>query len=247
MRLDEALGLLRSLALYRRPGRQRRLRQLYGPFVGNGDLVFDVGAHLGDRSVAFAALGARVIALEPNPRIARWLERLVAGHDRIHVRREAVGRHEGRAELALSRRTPTVATLARAWRERMPDLDPAFRHVRWEEVVDVPVTTLDALVEEHGLPRFCKIDVEGYEAEVLAGLSHPVDGISVEFLRGDLKGAVECVRRLESLAAYEFNTVLGEGRSFRFDRWQSAEATVAWLHAGGDGAPSGDIYARRLH
>ena len=246
MRVDEALGLLRSLALYRRPGRQRRLRRWYRPLVGTGDLVFDVGAHLGDRSVACAALGARVIALEPNPRIARWLERLVAGNDRIQVRPEAVGRREGRARLALSRRTPTVATLAHAWRERMPDLDPAFRHVRWEEEVEVPVTTLDALIEEYGLPRFCKIDVEGHESEVLAGLSRPVDGISVEFVRGNLGGAVECVRRLEALAAYEFNAVLGEGRSFVFDRWQSAAATVAWLRAGGEGAPSGDIYARRL-
>ena len=50
------IGLARSLFVYWRPGRQRGLRRLYAPFVCAGDLVFDVGAHLGDRSAAFAAI-----------------------------------------------------------------------------------------------------------------------------------------------------------------------------------------------
>jgi hypothetical protein len=110
--------------------------------------------------------------------------------------------------------------------------------------LEVPVTTLDALIEHHGLPRFCKIDVEGYEAEVLAGLSHRIPALSVEFLGGALDIAEACVRRLEALSGYEFNAIEGEERRFMSKRWLTADEMVAWLRSGGGSISSGDVYAR---
>ena len=43
-------------------------------FVRPGDLVFDVGAHVGDRIAAFRRLGARVVAVEPQPALVRTLQ-----------------------------------------------------------------------------------------------------------------------------------------------------------------------------
>ena len=226
------LGLIRSLAIYWRPGRRRGLKRLYRPMVGPGDLVFDVGAHLGDRSAAFAALGARVVALEPQPRLLPWLRRLVGGDERITVRGEAVGRSVGRASLSISRRTPTVSTLADGWRKKLSEDNPGFRSVRWDRVEEVPVTTLDGLIAEFGVPRFCKIDVEGYEAEALAGLSEPLEGVSVEFVSGGLEVAIACVRRLEELGVYEYNAVPGERRDFAFERWVTSGQIMEWLEAG---------------
>ena len=238
------LGLLRSLVVYWRPGRQHALKRLYRPLVKPGDLVFDIGAHLGDRTAAFVALGARVVALEPQPAVRRWLERIVGLREGVTVSGEAVGRAVGTARLAVSRRTPTLSTLADDWRAKLPEANPTFRNVRWDEAVEVPVTTLDVLIERYGVPRFCKIDVEGYEAEVLAGLSEPVPGLSVEFVSGGLEVAVACVRRLEALGSYEFNAIRGERRSFMFDGWQTGESMARWLGAGAGGASSGDVYAR---
>jgi FkbM family methyltransferase len=212
--------------------------------VKPGDLVFDIGAHLGDRTAAFAALGARVVALEPQPVVRRWLERIVGLREGVTVRGEAVGRAVGTARLAVSKRTPTLSTLADDWRAKLPETNPTFRNVRWEETVEVSVTTLDALIERYGVPRFCKIDVEGYEAEVLAGLSEPVPGLSVEFVSGGLEVAVACVRLIEALGSYEFNAIRGERRSFMFDGWQTGESMVLWLSDGAGGASSGDVYAR---
>jgi FkbM family methyltransferase len=245
--LLEWIGLIRSFIVYWRPGRQRGLRRLYAPFVAEGDLVFDVGAHLGDRSVAFAALGARVVALEPQPRIARWLRRIVRGHDRIEVREEAVGARRGTQRLAISRRTPTVSTMSETWRESARDLNRGFRSVRWERSVEVPVVTLDDLIAEYGEPSFCKIDVEGWEAEALAGLTRPLAALSVEFVAGQLQVAAACVRRLRDLGSYEFNVVLGERRDLAPGGWRSAKAMLEWIDAGADGASSGDIYARLSH
>src|SRR5690606_12638782 len=208
--MRSTLGIARSLLVYWRPGRQPGLRRLYAPFVGPGSLVFDVGAHLGDRTAAFASLGARVVALEPQPAVARWLRRIVGRNPRVEVLEEAVGRTEGTARLSVSGTQPTVSTLPEAWRDEMPGRNAGFRGVRWNEAVPVPVTTLDRLAERFGRPDFCKLDIEGHEAEALAGLSHPVPALSFEFVRGGLGVARACVDRLESLGPYRFNVAAGE-------------------------------------
>lgn len=243
-RVERWFGLVRSLIIYWRPGRQRGLRELYRPFVGAGDLVFDVGAHLGDRTAAFRALGARVVALEPQPAVRRWLKVLVGRSRDVSIRAEAVGRSVGTARLALSHRTPSVSSLAEDWPSTLSERNPGFRGVRWDDSVEVPVTTLDELIEHSGLPRFCKIDVEGYEAEVLEGLSHRIPALSIEFVAGALDIAEACVRRLETLGEYEFNSVRGEERSFISEGWLAADEMVAWLAGGAGGVSSGDVYAR---
>lgn len=244
--MGELLGLLRSLVVYWRPGRQPALRRLYATFVRPGSLVFDVGAHLGDRTAAFSSLGARVIALEPQPRVAVWLRRLVGRRSGVEIVEEAVGPSEGTAHLAVSRRTPTVSTVSRLWRDRMPERNAGFEGVRWEDEIEVPMTTLDALVERFGLPDFCKLDIEGYEAEALEGLSRAVPALSVEFVRGGLEVAEACVSRLERLGRYEYNAVAGEDRSFVFDGWLSAGEAHAWLRGGADDLAFGDLYARLI-
>src|ERR1700680_798863 len=124
-RLDRGIGLARSLAIYHAiPLRQRRLRRLYGNFVGAGDLVFDVGAHAGNRARGFASLGCRVVALEPQPDFARLLRAVFGRSRRVVVGEASVSDAPGRASLSISDRTPTVTTLLPAWRDaRAGDLD----------------------------------------------------------------------------------------------------------------------------
>ncbi len=243
-RLSRSLGIARSLVVYWRPGRQRGLRRLYADFVGPGDLVFDIGAHLSDRTAAFRGLGATVVALEPQPALFRWLQRLVGGRQGVVLLPCAAGRETGEAELAVSEATPTVSTLAHHWRQSIGEHNPGFRDVRWEGRVRVPVTTLDALIAEHGVPRFCKIDVEGFEAEVLAGLNRPLAGVSVEFVAGALDVADACVARLAELGDYRYNAIAGEGRRFLWPQWRSPPATREWLSRGANALSSGDLYAR---
>ena len=240
--LSQLFGLARSLILYRaRPWKRRRLRAFYGQFVGPGDLAYDIGAHVGDRLGAFVALGARVVAVEPQPLFLAVLRRLYGRLPAVTLIDTAVGAAPGEAELLISDATPTVSTLNRAWAERQSTAR-GFRHVRWNTRATVAVTTLDALIAAHGEPAFCKIDVEGSELAVLQGLSQPLAALSFEYTPAAPMDAVACVARLCTLGAYRFNASIGESLRFVFPAWQDAAAITTWLRARTADERSGDIY-----
>lgn len=243
--LDRTIGLARSFAVYYGiPFRQRRLRALYRQFVGPGDLVFDIGAHLGNRTRAFAALGCRVVAVEPQPHVARML-RLLVGQRRVQVIESAVTRAPGRVTLAVSERTPTVSTVSGDWRAARAQ-EPDFGAVSWNRSFEVAATTLDALIGEHGRPSFIKIDVEGAELDVLHGLSQPVPTVSFEFLPAGLDAAERCCARLAALGPYRFNWSLAESSRLASSDWLDGPSLIRGLRNLGP-TRHGDIYARLAH
>jgi len=243
-RFDRGVGLVRSLAVYHAiPLRQRRLRRLYRHFVGAGDLVFDVGAHAGNRARAFAALGCRVVALEPQPDFARLLRALFRRLPRVTVVEAAVADVSGRWSLSVSERTPTVTTLATGWRDARAG-DPDFARVRWNRQIEVETTTLDRLIEQFGVPAFVKIDVEGSEPAVLAGLGRPVPALSFEYLPRALEEVHVCLTRLIALGPYQFNWSVGESNQLASHQWLDASELLAALRTGAAHGRPGDVYAR---
>jgi FkbM family methyltransferase len=244
-RFAQALGFARSLAIYHgQPWRTRTLRRHYAAFLGPGDLAFDVGAHVGNHARCFAGLGARVIAIEPQPAFAAWLRRLFRARPQITVIECALAGAPGVVELHRSPRTPTVATVSRRWIATVRASGGGFERVHWAGAVQVPATTLDALIARYGLPRFCKIDVEGYEAEVLRGLSQPIPVLSFEYVPAAIDVARRAAELLAALGPYRFNPTIGERRRFLWRKWQPLDALDAWLAARRVNEPSGDIYAR---
>jgi FkbM family methyltransferase len=236
-------AVLRSLRIYY-GDRPRRLAMaaLYGRFVKPGDLVFDVGAHVGDRVAAFRALGARVIAVEPQPALARVL-RLLYGRDKnVVVAETAVGRASGETELMLNIDNPTVSTLSTDF-VRAATGSAGWEGQAWTRRLRVPLTTLDALIAAHGRPAFVKIDVEGFEAEVLAGLSTPVAALSFEFTTIQRDVAAACLERCVALGLKRFNAALGESQVLVHPPWLDGAAMAAWLASLPHTANSGDIYA----
>jgi FkbM family methyltransferase len=237
-----AAGIGRSLRIYYGDaGRAARMDALYGRFLREGALAFDVGAHVGDRTACFRRLGARVVAVEPQPVALRAL-RLIHGQDAgVTLVGAAVGIAEGRAALRVNVANPTVSTLSDGFVAAAAGAE-GWQGQRWDRVAEVPVTTLDALIAAHGLPAFVKIDVEGMEDAALAGLSRPVPALSFEVTTIHRGAALGALARVAALGPYRFTLSLGEG--FDLPReWVRAEAMAERIAALPDTANSGDVYA----
>ena len=238
-------GIARSLVIYHgQPGRQRRLRRFYAQFLAPGDLAFDVGAHVGNRVRAWRALGVRVVAVEPQPDLVMVLRSLFGRDGQVVIRDQAVGAHPGQASLRIATATPTVSSLSPEWIGTVT-ADRRFGRVRWDRAVDVAVVTLDELIAAHGRPAFVKVDVEGFEAEVLAGLGQPVAALSFEYLPQAHAAGLAALAEVERLGGYEYNYSPVETQRLASDRWLDAPGLVELLERRPPDGRSGDVYARR--
>lgn len=244
MRLGQLAGMARSLLMYYAvPGRQRAMRRLYGQFLQPGDVGFDIGAHAGSRLRVWRGLGAAVVAVEPQPAFFRLLQWLYGRSADITLLPVAIGDQPGEATMYISSRTPTVTTLSQEWMTAVQE-DPSFAGVDWDTVVTIPVTTLDELIAEYGRPAFCKIDVEGYEPVVLAGLSQPIAALSFEYIPAAMAGTLACIARLGELGDYRYNWSPGERHQLQAASWLDAGEITAVLQALTPADGSGDVYAR---
>jgi FkbM family methyltransferase len=181
---------------------RKQARAFFAQLVRRGELVFDVGASRGRVAETLEEIGCRVIAIEPNPELATFMRR----HYAFEVVAAAVGDAVAEATLHVGD-WEGLSTLSDEWRRVAPP-----DHTWGAGTVTVPVTTLDALIDQFGKPSFVKIDVEGYEPQVLAGLSLPVRGIMFEYHFAGLHLAERALDELERIGEYVFSHTVGEER-----------------------------------
>ena len=222
----------------------RKMKTFYRQFVGNDDLCFDIGANIGNRVGIFLSLGARVVALEPQPDCVEILKRKYGKKEQVTVLPFAAGQNEGESDMYVSNST-TISSMSRSWIDAVKQ--NRFKDLAWNKTIKVKVTTLDALINKFGCPKFIKIDVEGYEENVVYGLSSKVKAMSLEFTPEYNESTIQAIEHLSKLAACEFNFSAGETMVFCFDAWVSGVDMVENVKKRKNEFESnGDIYVRFL-
>jgi len=214
----------------------------YSQFIKSGDLVFDIGANVGYKCDLFLELGAKVIAVEPQESCWRVLKRRFRDDDVI-VEAVALADKEEVRTLFVDR-SPTLATMSKTWIDSMKESGRFSRH-KWNSKLLVQTATLDILISKYGKPTFCKIDVEGFELDVLRGLSESIGMISLEFVSERIENSLNCIDYLAKLGNVEFNYCLSDSNSFALSAWVDCESIKIILNDMDKSVENyGDIYVR---
>jgi FkbM family methyltransferase len=211
--------------------------KLYRSLIPKESLCFDVGANVGKKSEALLAAGATVVAFEPNQLVTPELHARCKNKGNFRLVTCGLGR--GPAILQLyARRNHGHSGFVKGWAENVIG---SFC---------VPVVTLDAAIEAFGRPFFIKIDVEGWENEVISGLNTAIPLISFEFhlAQERMPHTLSCISHLRQFGESKVNLCAGERTEFLLDEWVPLSQFAGWFPGDLDkrmnGVYYGDIYVR---
>jgi FkbM family methyltransferase len=206
--------------------------RFYRSLLPPSALCFDVGANIGEKSEAMLKAGGRVVALEPSPVALLELRARCSQERDWTLVAAAVGGEPGIAVLHAPQDSGK-SSLAQDW------------HSAVVKTYYVPVVTLDAAIKTFGKPFYCKIDVEGWELEVLKGLSQPIPLISFEFHLNEknITKAVLCLKRLSAFGPSYVNVAPAESSFFYFKEWILLDDFIEWFPGDLKHELPGDSYA----
>jgi len=215
-------------------------KKLYGQFVKPGNLCFDVGANVGNRTALFLELGANVVMVEPQKECYQALEKRFPN---LPLVKKGLGEKESTEKLYVSD-VSLISSFSKSHVDMMQE--DRFKGANWDKTIDIEMTTLDNLIKQYGVPDFCKIDVEGYEYDVLKGLSQPVKSMSIEYIVPENKEVVlNCIKHLNKLGKIECNLSHGETMEFHLPTWKNGDEMEQYVQTQDFINTSyGDIYVR---
>jgi len=239
-----AVGLLRSwLVYYGVPFRRRQQVAFYRRLINSPNgTIYDIGAHLGSRTRVFLELGHPVVAVEPQRRFFEIIAAGLADQSNCSLIHGAVGAESGTAEIQISDRYPTVSSLSPDWIGAGVAAG-VLQGVSYNRSETVRLYSIGELMELYGPPAFIKIDVEGFEYEVVRGLRAPVPALSFEIVPSSLDLTRRCVEHLEGLGKYRYFFTRAERTRFVESQPWNAGELLEYLSTISMPERNGDIYA----
>lgn len=202
-------------------------------------LVFDIGANQGYSAAIFLELGAEVICVEPDARNYKALKARFHQHPKVHIVSQAVSNQVGEATFYQIQAGSALNTLNEKWKTTLenPQNNRWKKAYNFEQQSTVATTTLDELIRQFGRPDFIKIDVEGFEQQVIEGLSGAVPMLCFEANLPEFQAeTVACLAHLSQLskqAVFNYSIgqdlVLEQGLSYKAFKKFISETDIRYL------------------
>lgn len=219
---------------------KKKSTKLYKSLIKKSGLCFDIGANLGFKSKLYLSLSAKVIAFEPQESCYNALMKIKNRYSNFEIYKVAIGSDNTELDLHVGNHIE-VATLSKKFKAYF-----TTNNIYWNHKKRVKVVTLDSQIETFGIPDFCKIDVEGYEYQILKNLTYKIPVIEFEFTGGFIEETIECVLKLDTLGSYNFNYILNEKPEFIFKNWVSSEEIITEIKSMNIKNLHGNIFAKLI-
>lgn len=216
-------------------------------FNVDGELIFDVGLNLGNKTKYLLYLGASVIGFEPQKDCYDHALNnlgLYSMLGKFKAKNIALSDSVGQADFYKSNQHVLSSMSTEFIKESQKE---RFKGCNWDNKMTVETSTLDEQISEYGRPKYIKIDVEGFEYNVLKGLTSPVEYISIEFTPELYHNSEKCLDYLWDLSNGKclFNYVYRENDHYLFEEWQDINNIKEYLSNVKDFMYEfGDIYIR---
>lgn len=196
----------------------RLRKEFYSSFLNKNDLCFDIGANTGNRIGPLLHAGAKVVAVEPQEECCKFLNFKFG--QQIEIVKKGVGESNGIKDFYVSN-SSKLSSFSTNWIKSVKN--ERFKNYSWDKTIKVEMTTLDSLIEEYDLPKFIKIDVEGFEPEVLKGLTKPVELICFEYaVPVNVESIFYCIDIIEKNNPHiECNYCIGESMVYALSLWKT--------------------------
>ncbi len=198
----------------------KKRRTFYSQFLTfKDDIYIDVGANYGNRIEPLIGKGLKIIAVEPQLKCVEFLKRKYG--NKITIIPKGLGEIEESRTIYISN-AHAITSFSKDWIKATQD-SGRFSEYTWSQGQEVEMTTLDNLINTYGKPKFIKIDVEGFEYEVLKGLSQDIEFISFEYIVPErINSVFQCLDRISEIANQNnvlFNYSKGESMEWALDEW----------------------------
>jgi FkbM family methyltransferase len=188
-------------------------------------LIFDIGANVGNKTNEYLLVSDKVVAFEANPFLVSHLMEKFKNNPKVVVDNRGISDKKEIKVFKIANNSG-LSTFSEDWinKSRFSNKD-----IRWDIHFNVQTTTMDSIIEEYGTPDFIKIDVEGYELEVLLGLSSLLENtiLSFEWAEEEYKKINKTIEHVKSLGytqfgfTYEDDTSFGE--NIKWSSWWDCE------------------------
>lgn len=217
----------------------------FSKFIKKGDLCYDIGANYGIKTRTYLLLKSKVISVEPQKNCVIYLKQHLYKNKNVKIIRKAIGSKTGRVDLFIFDYGSQFSSLSKKFISRCRNVDnqTGFQYRKKETV---SLDTLDNLIDKFGVPKLCKIDVEGYELEVLKGLTKKIPYIIFEFHTDHYAETKKCIERILSLGPALFNYVLLESYDLKLTKWSDINLLYRDLDLLVGRSIYGDIYVKYI-
>lgn len=188
------------------------------------NLIFDIGANRGlfaDKCLSMYN-DVKIILIEANPDLINFLESKYVNNDKVKILNCLISNEPDKMiDFYISNNYDVVSTASLGWINE----SRFTNNCRWDKVVKIKSKTIDNLIDEFGNPDLIKIDVEGYEYEVIQGMTKKQKDVCFEWAEEKYEDANNCCNYLEKLGYKNFGYILSDNYMVKpniFTKWSES-------------------------